>query len=116
MPGQGLDSALSWIPEGGVVADVLARGAGGAVHYVLERRPGDETAAPFRREMFTRHRVQLLVVREHEVPGESFTQMAEDELSGIRQRPRAQLLAPRTERRIDEAENAVRDRARRKPI
>ena len=113
---QGLDSAFARVPERGVVADVLTRGAGGAVHYVLERRPGDETAAPFRREMFTRHRVQLLVVREHEVPGESFTEMAEDELLSIRQRPRAQLLAARTERRIDESENAVRDRARREPI
>ena len=113
---QRLDAALPRIPERRIVSHVFRGRSGSSVQHVLERRSGDEPSTPLWRELLAWHRVELLVVGEHEVPREPFAEVAEDELRRIGQRARTERFTAGADSGVDEAEDAVRDRPRRQTI
>ena len=111
-----LDPALAGIPECRIVSRAARRDAQRAPDDLVQRRPGDEAAAPFRRQLLARDGEQLAVVGRKEMARESVAQVALDELGGVAQRALAQLPAALAEGGFHESHQALRHRPRRQAV
>src|SRR5262249_56321492 len=86
-----------------------------AAHHLLERRPGDEAAAPLGGQLLARHGEELAVVGKQEAAGEALAPVGLDELRGRAQGPPPPGASPLPPPPPHQAHHAPRDGAGRKP-